>query len=149
MKDRYFGKGGGAAGTDKTILTLISAATVRPGIYKIGIGCVATPADQTTSWGILRFTAVGTEGSGFTPTALDPSSPAALSDCGVGVFSVEPTYTASSHLFQASIYQRAPFVFSCEGHEIIAPATANNGLGLKSLSSTATATHEGNFWFFE
>lgn len=147
--DRYFGKGGGAVGTDKTLLTLISAATVRPAIYKLSIGSAATPADQTTSFALLRFTAVGTEGSGWTPVAIDPSSPAALSDCGVGTFGAEPTYTASSHLFQQSVYQRAPFVFHCEGHEFVAPATANNGIGLKSLSGTGTAVHEVGFWFKE
>lgn len=149
MGERYYGLGGGAVGTDKTLLTVIAAATVRPKIYKLSIGCAATPADQTASFSLLRFTAVGTEGSGFTPTKLDPASPASLCDCGVGTFSVEPTYTASSNLFQQSVYQRAPFVFNCEGHEFIAPATADNGLGLKSLTATGTAIHACSFWWTE
>lgn len=136
----YSGIGAAPAGTDLTILTLISAATIRPALFEIIVGSVTAPADQATLLSIMRFTAVGTEGSGFTPTT-NPENPAALSDSGVGVFSVEPTYTASSDLLHIPINQRNTFRWVAqEGRELVAPATAVNGLGLRSKSSTATPT---------
>lgn len=139
MLKGYSGVGSAAAGTDLTILTLISAATIRPALFEIIIGSVTAPADQATLLSIMRFTAVGTEGSGFTPVAHEPESPAALSDVGVGVFSVEPTYTASSDQLYIAVNQRNTFRWIAqEGAEIVAPRTASNGLGLRSKSSSAT-----------
>lgn len=135
----YSAVGSAVGGTDITIVTLISATTVRPELFEIVVGSVSTPADQAIKLSIMRFTAVGTEGSGFTPTAADPASPAAAGDMGVGVFSVEPTYTASSDLLWISINQRNTFRWIAqEGRELVAPATANNGLGLRSKSATST-----------
>ena len=148
--DNYTGNGEAAVGTDKTVLTLISAATVRPHLYEFAISCDATPADYMTNFVIMRFTAVGTEGSGFTPVLLDPSSPAALCDCGVGTFSVEPTYTASSVLWNMSLHQRGSFRWMAyPGKELIAPATASNGLGLKATGSGSTQVHQAVFYWHE
>ena len=142
--------GGGAVGTDKSLLTLISATTVRPKLYDVIVGCEATPADQATEFLLARFTAVGTEGSGFTPIALDPGDPASLCDCGQGVFGAEPTYTANANLLRFSVNQRATFrwVASPRG-ELIAPASANNGIGCYSDSATGSATHEACFHWEE
>lgn len=145
MARRYTGHGTGAVGTDKTLLTLISATTIRPTLYEIITGCEATPADQATDFKCGRFTAVGTEGSGYTPVAHDPGDPASLADYGCGVFSVEPTYTASTFLLQWSQNQRVTFRWvTIPEMGFIAPATASNGLGIKSSSATATATHEAS-----
>lgn len=143
---RYHGRGSAATGTNKTILTLISATTIRPFIYDVVVGAVATPADQAARFYLARFTAVGTEGAGFTPVALDPADPASLADYGVGVFTAEPTYTANAIVLQISLNQRATFrwVASPEG-ELKAPASANNGIGFYSLSSTSTQAHEVSF----
>ena len=150
MSRRYSGIGSGAVGTDKTLLTLISAATIRPHLYDVLLGSEATPADQAADLKVMRFTAVGTEGSGFTPVALDPGDPASLADCGSGVFSVEPTYTANSVLLQFSMNQRGTFRWvAAPGGEIVAPATASNGIGLKSSSATGSATHEACFHWVE
>jgi hypothetical protein len=147
---RYSGYGTGAVGTNKTILTLISATTIKPHLDEVIVGCAATPADQAANFQILRFTAVGTEGGGFTPVLVDPDDPASLADCGSGVFAAEPTYTANSVLLQFSMHQRNTFRWlPYPGHEIIAPASANNGLGLKSVAATGTATHEANFHWSE
>lgn len=139
MPRKYAGTASAATGTDKSILTLISAATIRPELYEMMFGSVATPADQAADFVLMRFTAVGTEGSGFTPVALDPGDPASLADYGCGVFSVEPTYTANSILWAQPINQRASWRWLADdGCAIKAPATAANGLGLKSATSTST-----------
>ena len=146
MRDRYFVMGSATVGTDKTGATVISATTVRPAIYEITIGCAATPADQTTDFRVKRFTADGT-GTAWTPTALDPISPTARATSKVN-YSAEPTYTASAEIWQQSIYQRAPYRWvAMDGRELVAPATAASGLGLKSASGTGTAVHQMNvFW---
>lgn len=143
MGRRYSGNGAAAVGTNKTILTLISAATIRPKLYDLLIGSGATPADLATIFHLERFTAVGTEGSGFTPLALDPGDPASLADYGVGVFAAEPTYTANAVLMKLALNQRATFRWvAAPGSELVAPASANNGIGLQAQSSGGTASHD-------
>ena len=144
MAREYSGNGSVAVGTDKTLLTLQSAATIRPELYEFIIGCGATPADLTTIFHLERFTAAGTEGSGFTPFALHPSTAAATGDYGVGVFSVEPTYTASAILLRIAVNQRQTLRWVASGPYLgfYAPATAANGIGLQSQSSGGTAAHD-------
>lgn len=151
MAKRYCGKGGAAVGSSVTILTLISATTVRPRITDVIVGCAAAPADTATKFEMRRFTAVGTEGSGFTPVALDPADPASASDCGVGTFSGEPTYTSNATVLGFSMNARATFRWvAAPGCELVAPPTANNGIGLVSVSvSSGTATHDATFLFEE
>ena len=145
MPGKFSGNGSAASGTDKTILTLISAATIRPKISEFVIGSVAAPADTAAKLHVARFTAVGTEGSGFAPIAIDPAyATLALADYGVGVFSVEPTYTASAILAVVSMNQRITFRWVAQpGYELIAPATAASGTGFKTSSvSSGTAAYE-------
>ena len=143
MGRRYTGNGSAASGANKTALNLISAATIRPSLYDLVIGSVATPADAAVKWHVQRTTAVGTEGSGFTPIALDPGDPASLADYAVA-HSSEPTYTSNAVLLQISMNQRNSFRWvAAPGGELIAPATANNGLGCKTSSvSTGTTAYE-------
>lgn len=151
MADRYHGLSGSVAvGANKGLWNLISAATVRPRIYDLNVGCVAAPADAATNFQVVRTTAVGTEGSGFTPTKLDPGSPASLCDIAQGVFTAEPTKTANSEVLSFSMNQRATFRWvAAPGGELIAPATANNGLCLESLSSTVATAHESSLHWNE
>jgi len=150
MGRRYTTHGTGAVGTDKTISTMVSATTIRPALYELIAGCEATPADQATDFKLNRFTAAGTAGSSFTPIAHDPADPAALASSGSGVFTTEPTYTASSFLLQFSMNQRVTFRWvTIPEMGLLAPATAANGIGFKSASATGTATHEGTLIWME
>lgn len=143
MGRNYHGFGSAAVGVNKTILTLIGAATIKPRIYQIKIGCAAAPGDQATDFRVQQFTAVGTEGGGFTPCPLDPGDSASVCDCGVGVFAVEPTYTANKVLDQISLNQQATFLWVATlGAEYVIPAVANSGIGIKSASATGVAAHE-------
>lgn len=146
---RYAGCGEAAVGTNKTILALLSATTVRPRLFEYMVSSGATPADVATIFKLMRLTAVGTEGSGFTPVAMDPADPAALGDYAVA-HSAEPTYTASSEQAHFSLNQRATFRWvAVPGCEIVAPASANNGLGLKSISSGGTPTSQATMYHME
>lgn len=152
MGEKYVGHGTAAVGTNKTILNLfngVATPTGRGRIYDILIGCGATPADQATIFYVGRTTAVGTEGSGFTPNNLDPSGPAGEYDFGVA-HSVEPTYTANKELLRVELNQRATFRWvAAPGGELILPATQNAGAGLKSSSGTGTASHGATIYFEE
>lgn len=151
MGRRYHGFGSAATGTDKTIIQVFpSATTVRSMIYDVIVGSVATPADQAAKFYLGRHTALGTEGAGFTPVALDPGDPSAISDFGVGVFSVEPTYTAGAQVLVFSMNQRATFRWvAAPGSELKSPVSANNGIGCKTSSGTGTAAFEVTFFIEE
>jgi hypothetical protein len=143
---------GVASGTDKTLINLFNPAatpTKRARIYDVLVGSVATPADQAAKFYAGRTTAVGTEGSGFTPNNLDPAGPAGELDSGVG-HSAEPTYTANKQLLVFSLNQRATFRWvAAPGSELVLAATQNNGVGLKSSSSTSTQAYEACILFEE
>lgn len=147
---KYSISGAGPSGTNITILALIGGTTRRPRLYEVGLGFTSTPADTALDWALMRLTAVGTEGSGFTPVALDPADPAAAAD-GAMAHSVEPTYTANSHLVREGVNQRGKARWMANaGSELIIPATANNGIGLRSLAmSTGTPTVAGYMLFEE
>ena len=146
MGEKFSGFAGGiASGTNKTLLNLFVAGatpTRRPSIYDIVVASVATPADQACKFYAGRTTAVGTEASGYTPNNLDPGGPAGDGDFGVG-HSAEPTYTSNKELLVWSLNQRATFRWvAAPGSELRGAATQNNGIGLKSASSTSTQAHE-------
>lgn len=143
-----------ATGTDKTIINLFNPAatpTRRARIFEFSVGSVATPADVAIRMQVARTTAVGTEGSGFVPNNLDPGGPAGECDSGLGVFSVEPTFTASKQLLDFSFNQRGLVRWNANpGCELIAAATQNNGLALRSKSvSTGTPAVEATILFEE
>ncbi len=128
-----------ATGTNTTLVGLVSAATIKPKLYEIVMGSVATPADQACNISVMRFTVAGTPAAAFTAVAPDPNDPASLAVLNQGVFSVEPTTTASSNLLVFSMNQRATFRWVVNpGYELIAPSTAANGLSVRCLSSTST-----------
>lgn len=134
-----------ASGTDKTLINLFHSAatpTNRGRISDVIVGSVATPADQAADFLLSRTTAVGTEGSGLIPNNLDPAGPAGDCDSGLGVFSVEPTYTAAKQLLAFQLNQRATFRWvAAPGYELMMTATQNNGAGLKTVTSTSTQSH--------
>ena len=140
----------GALGADpQTIINLFSAGGARQYIYDVIIGSDATPGDQACSFDMLRTTAVGTEGSGFTPTKLDPDTVAANADAGV-THSVEPTETANSQLLRFALNQRATFRWiAAPDSELIIPATANNGISLVRRASTTNFAMDATILFKE
>ena len=61
----------------------------------------------------------------------DSADPAAVSVCGKN-HTVEPTYTAIASLLDIALNQRATFRWvAAPGSELMAPATAANGIGLQ------------------
>jgi hypothetical protein len=142
-----------ATGTDKTLTNLFHAAatpTCRGQIKEIVVGGVGAVSDNIAAFFIGRTTGVGTEGSGLTPNNLDPVGPAGEMDAGLGVYSVEPTYTAGKQLLRGGLYHRNTFRWVADlGWEFKMTATQNNGAGLKSTSSGSTQAYSATILFEE
>jgi hypothetical protein len=106
--------------------------------YDITFGSEATPADAAILWVAQRCTALGTV-TAVTPKPLDPADAATESDAGENA-TAEPTYTSGEVMLSIALNQRASFRWvAAPGGEIVTPATASNGLGLKTPTiSTGT-----------
>lgn len=134
---------------DKTAVTIIGGSTVRPRIYDVTLGNSATPADQAALAFLARFTAVGTAASNPTPEPLDPNEAAALATAGI-THSAEPTYTAGKTLLRIPFNQRATYRWvASPGSELVGPATANNGIGVKLSTATAAMILGASVLFME
>lgn len=128
------------ASPTQTLLTLVSAATIRPKIYDLIMGSNATPADNALEWLLQRFTVAGTAGSSVTPAPLDPADPAALASAGQA-HSAEPTYTSAKVLLDVAMNQRSTQRWvAAPGGELISPATAANGIGVQPIHASFTGS---------
>ncbi len=105
--------------------------------YDLIFGSEGSPADNAFLYQVARITAAGTS-TGVTPTALDADA-ATESDAGEN-HTIEPTYTANLILLSIALNQRATFRWvAAPGGELVGPATASNGLGFKTPTSSAVA----------
>jgi hypothetical protein len=149
MPRGYSVSGPNATGTaNKTLVTVVSTTAVRPRLFDLTIGNSQTPADQAAQYAVTRFTAAGTAGSAPTPNPLDPGDTAGVATAGI-THSAEPTYAATT-LLRINLNQRATFRWvASPGFELIAPATAANGLGMYLVSATATMASDGTIMYFE
>jgi len=127
--------------TASTTLSLgsISADATRPRRlewYDIVVGSEAAAADNPFLYVLQRFTAAGTS-TAVTLQPLDPADAATEADCGQN-HTVEPTYTANQILLDIPLNQRSTFRWiATEGGRLITPATASNGLGIQTPTSSA------------
>jgi hypothetical protein len=139
------------SGSYKTVLAVAATTgNLRRGkIYDVLIGTNGTPADNYLQWDISRVTALGAGGTAVTPVALDPADVAALGTAQNN-FTSEPTVTANSSLFNVGVNQRASYRWvAAPGSELLFPATANNGLALRTLSGGYTGSATGDFMYEE
>lgn len=129
----------------KTILTIVSAATVRPRLLAAVYSQVGA-ITLDSNWQVQgkRFTAAGTTTS-VTPASTDSGDPAATFTAGSNA-SAEPTYTANTIFTDQGINPRNTYrwVAYDPRDEIIMPATAANGVGflLVALGGATTAQVE-------
>ena len=101
------------------------------------IGSEAAPADAAILWVLGRISTAGTS-SAVTPAPLDPADAATECDAGENHTSTEPTYGTT--MLSIALNQRATFrwVAGPDG-ELVWPATASNGFGIKTPTiSTGT-----------
>jgi hypothetical protein len=134
----------------KTALAIAAAAAAASGIqlrrgrlFDINIGQSGPPNSTDTSiqWDVSRFSSY----AGFTlttqaPNPDDSADPVFMGQCGVNA-TVEGTYSAQGSglgLLNFVINQRAAYRWiSKDGKELVYPATANLGIGVRALVVTS------------
>lgn len=117
----------------------IAADATRPRrgkIYDMIFGCEGAAADNPFLYVVQRFTAAGTS-TAVTPRPLDPADAATEADAGQN-HTVEPTYTANQELLDIALNQRATFRWQQDpAYGLVYPATASNGIGIQTPTSSA------------
>ncbi len=141
MGDRYAQTGTEAAvsASLQTVLGITGDANVRGRLYDFTVSQSGTPEDSTVNWTVMRYTVAPT-GSAVTPTALDDGAPAAqlvaVEDAGT-----TGTHTAGSEMFDQDINERAAYRWvAAPGGELVIPANATNGMGIRTTSGAYTGT---------
>lgn len=129
----------------------VSADATRPRrakFYDIILGAEATPADQVYLWQAQRHTAAGTS-TAFTPVALDPADAATEADAGEN-HTVDVTATAAAILLAIALNQRATFRWvAAPGGELVYPATASNGIHLRTPTASGLTAISATVHFDE
>lgn len=129
------------ARTASTTLSLgsVNAASSGPRrakVYDVVIGSEASPADNAFLYLLQRITTAGTS-TAVTPSPLDPADAASGMTAGQN-HTIEPTYTAGLVMLRLPLNQRATFRWVAgQGGELVYPATASNGFGIQTPTSSA------------
>lgn len=125
----------------------VTADATRPRrfeIYDLIFGSEAAAADNPFLYVLQRCTAGGTS-TAVVPQAVDPADAATEMDAGEN-HTVEPTYTAAAILLELPLNQRATFRWiATERGRLMAPATASNGIGIATPTSSAVAISVQSF----
>lgn len=109
--------------------------------YDVLVGTDGVPADNYLQWDISRNTTTPTSGTQTSINPLDTADSSAAALAIINLGGGEPTYTSSSSLFNVGVNQRASYRWvAAPGSELVFPATAGNGLGLRVLSGGYTGT---------
>ena len=128
------------ASTSLSVGNIIADAT-RPRrglVYELEFGSEATPADNPFLWQVQRCTTAGTATS-ITPVAINPADAATEAD-GAYNHTIDPTLTANAMLLTLPLNQRATFRWVANpGCELIYPATASNGVAVRTPTASAVA----------
>jgi hypothetical protein len=145
---KYAAKGQRTASANTTVMGLNAPGSGmrRAKIYDLILGSEGAPADVANLWELNRFTAAGTS-TAFTPLPLDPADAAAATVAGEN-HSAEPTYTAAAKLLEVALNQKATFRWvAIPGGELVIPATASNGIGIRTptAGSSVAITAEAHF----
>ncbi len=151
MSDKYAIEGTEnlASGTASAILQITNVTTKRAFLYDLAIGAEGTMADEVGTYDVSRFTVAPTDTT-VTPRALDPDVGVASlhTDCGENG-GTTGTITVNTEMLSIGIHFRAAFRWvAIPGGELIAGATASNGIVVRaSAPSTTPLTHATiHFW---
>ena len=124
-------------------------------LYEIEFGQTAAYAttDAPVQWDLSRAATASIVGTAVVTNALDPADPASAS-LFMNIVSTEPTYTTAGNglsIKSWAINQRGSYRWRAldDGDNIILPATAVTGAGLRALSSNFASSGVGNISFVE
>lgn len=116
-------------------------------VFELILGSEAAPVDNAFLWVLDRCTAPGTS-TAVTPRPLDLADSATEADAGES-HSVEPTYS-NTIVLSVPLNQRATFRWTAlPGRELVYPATASNGFGLKTPTAPASQSITATLQFEE
>lgn len=125
----------------------VTADATRPRrfrLFDVLVGSEGSPADNAFLYVFQRATAAGTS-TAVTPRNLDPADATTELDAGQN-HTVEPTYTASTEFLYIPVNQRATMRWvAAPGAEIVFPATASNGYGIQTPTSSAVVVSTTNY----
>lgn len=127
----------------KTLLTCLASATVAPEIIDFTISTSGAAADGVLEWKLWRLTADGT-GTATTPRSTRGSpgivAPIAAISTAKENYTIEPTLTAASELWDQGINQRAAYrIQNQQGFGFGCLAIASSGLAMSVLSTVSPA----------
>jgi hypothetical protein len=118
-------------------------------LYGLVVGSEDTPANLANLWQLQRSTTAGTWTNARTPQPLDLADAAAVS-VGQDTATVDPTLTSNAFLGDIPLNLQASWNWQCiPGGEIVVPATANNGLALRTPTVGSTPKGTAIFSFEE
>lgn len=127
---------------------IVATSAVRPKIYDLIVGSSSTPADNVGQFKVQRNSTASTGGTAITPAPIDPGDPASLSAAMMAPSMTAPTL--GTVLLQWAQNQRATFRWvAAPGKELVAPATASNGLTLMNPTRNADWTVDVSIEFEE
>jgi hypothetical protein len=141
------------SGLKSAIIVLAAASNMRRQKHfdlNLSQGSAPASTDTNIEFDYSRNTAVGT-GTAYTCNPNDPADGAFTGSANVNT-TIEGTYTASSSVFQILLNQRAPYrwqTYLGSGAELVVPATASVGFGLRVLSAGYTGSAGGTIYFQE
>lgn len=152
--DGYFATGSGTNTANTSVLYVAQPAspTRRPRVFDWWIGSAATPADQAADMTLRRISDEATTpaGTAFTPQLMDPASPAAAMSTAIVVAGSQPTKTANALPARIPLNQRATQRWvAVPRHEIVIPATEDNGLTCEAASVTSAFTISTSIYWYE
>lgn len=137
------------AATAKTVISNISATSIRPYLYDWTFGTTGTPSDSVMTVTVTRATTM-TAGTSSTTVVANPldSIDAAATSTSAGAWTTEPTIGVI--LFQVGLNVRATYRWvAAPGGELVSPATAAAGLALRTLSPAYVLDAAGVIYFAE
>lgn len=110
----------------------------RIALHKLVLGSDGTAASAALRWLIERCTTAGTR-TAVTPESLDPAEVAAVTTAGRDH---SANGTSGNAVMQVPLNQLATFTYeAAPGREILAPATANNGLQIQTPVAPAVSVY--------
>lgn len=135
-------------------VTWSGATTRRHKWYEFVLGATANPnaTDTYVQVDISRLTGTTSlAGTAFTPVATDAADQAAVIAAAKTITTEVNSALVGGSLFNTGLNQRATtrWIAAQESQYLIAPATAQNGLELRALSTTFASTFAAQVSFME
>ncbi len=132
----------------QTMLGLTATTLTRARISEWEVGAGDPTFDEDLEFTVQRYTTAPTFGSTVTPSPLDIGAPVAQLAAGEAA-SAEGVQTAV--LYKRTVNARSSYRWGSlsEGNDILVPAVASDGVGLRVLATAYVGIAQGNMIYTE